>query len=340
MINTSIALLGVALQKDKATAAAQPQFKHGLTGGGLVKPERTVDQKNVACGLRANASNGAYVSEVNIGVDFETLAYADALGLYLYAALGNVTTTAVTDKTGYYKHTIKLGNVLKYLTFWGQLGDTALATVQQATGCKVDTVSLSFEGNAPLDIGVTAAGIAAQLFGSWTGDTEPSCFDGSFIPTAGEFLIDTNSQTPVAATITKGSFELSNSLTAYRGAGQVIPNELAEGKLTTGVNVTAQPEDWTLMRKTLTGADDGTAVTPNVVYGSTKWSFTHSQDANCTLVVTIGNVPWNFEMPEVDPEGAAAEVEFSADNVGIASRTDSPVTIEIVNKVASYAAAD
>lgn len=174
----------------------------------------------------------------------------------------------------------------------------------------------------------------------WTGDTEPSCFDGYFIPTAGEFLIDTNSQTPVAATITKGSFELSNSLTAYRGAGQVIPNELAEGKLTTGVNVTAQPEDWTLMRKTLTGADDGTAVTPNVVYGSTKWSFTHSQDANCTLVVTIGNVPWNFEMPEVDPEGAAAEVEFSADNVGIASRTDSPVTIEIVNKVASYAAAD
>lgn len=87
MINVSIGMLGVALQ-DGDTPATQPTIKHGLTGGGLVNPERTIEQKAVACGLRANAANGAYVSEVNMGVDFETLAYADSLALYCLAAMG------------------------------------------------------------------------------------------------------------------------------------------------------------------------------------------------------------------------------------------------------------
>lgn len=120
MINTSIGLLGVALQSDKATAATEPTYKHGLTGGGLVKPEREVEQKNVACGLRANAANGAYVSEVNMGVDFETLAYADALALYAYAQMGNIVSTPVDGKAGYYKHVITLGSSIPYLTFWGR----------------------------------------------------------------------------------------------------------------------------------------------------------------------------------------------------------------------------
>ena len=162
MINTSIGLLGVARQKDKATAANAPTFKHGLTGGGLIKPERAVEQKNVACGLRANTTNGAYVSEVNLAVDFETLAYADALGLYMLAAMGNVVTSAA-GKSGYYKHVITLGSELPWLTFWGQVGNTAAATVHKAVGCKIDTASLSFEGNAPLDIGITAAGHSYAL---------------------------------------------------------------------------------------------------------------------------------------------------------------------------------
>ena len=58
MINVSIGMLGVALQ-DGDTPAESPTIKHGLTGGGLVNPERTIEQKAVACGLRANAANGA-----------------------------------------------------------------------------------------------------------------------------------------------------------------------------------------------------------------------------------------------------------------------------------------
>ena len=41
-------------------------------------------------------------------------------------------------------------------------------------------------------------------------------------------------------------------------------------------------------------------------------------------------------MPEVDPEGNAAEVEFSADDIGIDSADGTPVTVTIVNKTESY----
>lgn len=336
MINTSIGLLGVALQADKATPATEPTFKHGLTGGGLVKPERTVEQKNVACGLRANAANGAYVSEVNMGVDFETLAYADALGLYAYAQLGNIVSTPVDGLDGYFKHVITLGSAIPYLTFWGQVGDTNEETVSVAHGCKMDTLTFDFEGNAPIDIGVTAAGIDALLFTSWAGEAEPSCFDGYFIPTEGEFLIDTNTNTPAEAIVTKGNLEMSNSLTPYRSAGRVMPAELSEGKNTSKISVTVMPEDWALIRKVLTGTDTGTTVTSKIVRGSSKWKFTHSQDANCSLEILAANIPWNCETPEINPEGNAAEIEFSADDIGIMSKNDTPVTITIVNKVQQY----
>lgn len=335
-INTSIGLVGVALQNGP-TPATEPEYKHGLTGGGIISPERTIEQQAIACGMRANASNSSYVSEVNMGVDFETAAYANALGLYLYATCGNVESTAAQGKEGYYKHVITLGSILPLLTFWGQVGATEDQTVHRVDGAKMDTLSLTFEGNAPLTIGVTAAGVDAALFGSWTDVVAPSCFDGYFVPTNGEFLIDTASQTPAAATITGGSFELSNSLTSYRGAGQVLPSQIAESKMTTNVSNTVIPDDWALIRKMLTGSSTGTEVTASIVYGSCKWTFTHTADPNCSLVVEFANVPWNCEMPEVDPEGGAAEIEFSADDVGISSADGSPVTITLTNKVESYA---
>lgn len=339
MINVSIGMLGVALQ-DGDTPATEPSFKHGLTGGALVSPERTIEQKAVACGLRANASNGNYVSEVNIACDFETLGYADVLALYAYAAMGNIVSSPVEGKSGYYKHVITLGSVLPILTFWGQIGDTSQQTVHKVDGAKMDTLSLSFEGNAPLDIGVTAAGVDATLFQSWTDEAEPSCFDGYFIPTGGSFLMDTASQTPAeCGTVTQGSFELSNSLEAKRGAGQVVASQLAEGKLTTTVSQTVTVDDFALIRKMLTGSTTGTKVSSKIVYGSAKWHFTHSADEDMTLDVEFANVPWNCEMPEVDPEGNSADVEFSADDVGIASADGTPVTITIVNKVQSYVTA-
>ena len=336
MINVSIGTLGVALQQGPAPAEA-PTIKHGLTGGGLVKPERSIDSKSIASGLRANASNASYVSEVNMGVDFETLAYADSLPLYLFAAMGNIVSTPLEGKSGYFKHVITLGSTLPLLTFFGQIGESSAQTVHRVDGCKVDTVSVSFEGNAPLDVSVTAAGSDALLFQGWSDTVTPSFFDGGFTTTGGTFRLDTTSETPADVTVTQGSFELSNNIEAKRGAGQAVPTMLAEGKLTTNVSMTTVPDDFELLRKALTGSASGTKVSSKIVYGSAAWSFTHQDDPECTLEVAFTHVPWNFEMPAVDPEGNAAEVEFSADDVGIASAGGTPVTVTVTNKVQSYA---
>lgn len=336
MINTAIGLLGVGLQESRSSAATKPLFKHGLTGGGLVKPERSVGQKDVACGLRANTMNGAYVESVDMAVDFETLAYADVLGLYLMAAMGNCVSTAVPGKDGYYQHVITLGSEIPWLTFWGQIGASTVPSVQKAIGCKLDTLSIDFDGTAPLDVGITAAGIDAELFGEWTGETEPSCFDGYFVPVNGVLKFSANEQTPADCIVTKGNFELSNSLQSYRGANSVVAAEISESKLTSAVKMTTIPEDWTDIRKLLTGTSTGTEVTSKIVRGSALWQFTHTEDPDMSLEIEFQNVPWNCEMPEIDPEGNAAEIEFSADNIGVASKDGSPVKITLVNKTENY----
>ena len=60
------------------------------------------------------------------------------------------------------------------------------------------------------------------------------------------------------------------------------------------------------------------------------------QNPKCTLKVEAANVPFTADFPDVDPSGGAAEIEFSFDNIGLASRSGSPVTVTIVNKVESY----
>lgn len=330
MINTSIGLVGVAKQADKSTAAASPTFVHGLTGGKVYNPDRTMANADVACGVRAGTDS--YVESVIPGADFETYGYADALALYYYAAMGNVASTAAED-AGYYQHTITLGDLLPYLTVWGRTG-SEYTCVQ---GCKVDEIEMDFEGNQPLEFGVTLLGMDDQLqLQSFPGNADPSCFDGYFVPTGGTFKIDTAGESPATAPVLSGNLDLKNSCTAEPLAGMVKPGDVEEGKLTTSGNVTVKPEDMTEFYKMLTGSAAGTTSTGLMVYGSFEWTFTHSKDQKCTMKVEATNVPFTAEWPDVDPQGGAAEVEFSFDDIGVAERAGSPVTITIVNKVASY----
>ena len=330
MINTSIGLVGVAKQANKSTAASSPTFVHGLTGGKVYKPDRTMANADVACGVRAGTDS--YVESVIPGADFETYGYADALPLYYYAAMGSVASTAATD-SGYYQHVITLGDLLPYLTVWGRTG-SEYTCVQ---GCKVDEIEMDFEGNQPLQFGVTLLGMDDQLqLQAFPGNADPSCFDGYFVPTGGTFKIDTAGDSPATAPVLSGNLDLKNSCTAEPLAGMVKPGDVEEGKLTTSGNVTVKPADMAEFYKMLTGSAAGTTSTGLMVYGSFEWTFTHSKDSKCTMKVEASNVPFTGEWPDVDPQGGAAEVEFSFDDIGVAERAGSPVTITIVNKVASY----
>lgn len=328
MINTSIGLIGVAKQVDKTTHAAEPTFTHGLTGGKVFKLDRSIENASVSCGVRAGTDS--YVSSVTPGLDFETYGYSDVLPLYLYAAMGNIVSTA---KDTLFEHTITLGDILPYVTFWGRIGNEFTRT----DGCKVDQVEMSFEGNNPLSFGVTVIGMGAELgLEAIPGNPDPSCFDGYFIPTNGVFKVDTASSTPVEAPVKGGSLTFANSCTADPLAGKVTPGDVEEGKLTTSGSLTVKPENMLLYRKMITGSETGTIPSGKIVYGSFEMNFTHSKLADHTMKIVANRVPFTAEFPDVAPDGGAAEMEFSFDDIGIDSRDGSPVVITITNETESY----
>lgn len=333
MINTSIGLVGVAKQASKGTAASTPAFVHGLTGGKVFKADRSIADANVACGVRAGTDS--YVESIVPGADFETYGYADAMPLYYYGAMGSIASAAAsgTGMSGYYDHTVTLGDILPYLTVWGRTG----SEYTRVSGCKVDEIEMSFEGNAPLEFGITMIGIDDLLqLQAFPGSVDPSCFDGYFVPTGGTFKIDTAGTTPAAAPVMSGNLTLANNCTAEPLAGMVKPGDVEEGKLTTSGSVTVKPEDMEEFYKMLTGSASGTTSTGMMVYGSFEWTFKHSKDSKCAMVVAAENVPFTAEWPDVDPSGGAAEIEFSFDNIGVSSPAGSPITVTITNTVASY----
>ena len=330
MINTSIGLIAVARQSDKATPATEPSFQHGLTGGQVFKLDRTVENANVSCGVRAGTDS--YVDSVNPGLDFDTYGYSDVLPLYFLAAMGNIV-SAAAETSGLYKHIITMGDTLPYLTFWGRIGNEYTRT----EGCKVDQLEMEFEGNKPLAFGVTALGMAAELgLETIPGASDPSCFDGYFIPTGGTFKLDTASETPAEAPVLKGSLTLANSCETSQLAGQIMPGAVDEGKLKSSGSVTVKPDDLTLYKSMITGSATGTTPTGTIVYGSFEWTFKHSKLTDHLLVIKSGRVPFTCDFPEVNPDGGAAELEFTFDDIGVNTRDGSPVTIEVINAVEAY----
>lgn len=330
MINTSIGLIAVARQTDKATPATEPVFQHGLTGGQVFKLDRTVENANVSCGVRAGTDS--YVDSVNPGLDFDTYGYSNVLPLYFLAAMGNIV-SAAADTAGLFKHIITMGDTLPYLTFWGRIGNEYTRT----EGCKVDQLEMEFEGNKPLGFGVTALGMAAELgLAEIPGASDPSCFDGYFIPTGGTFKLDTASETPAEAPVLKGSLTLANSCETSQLAGQITPGAVDEGKLKSSGSVTVKPDDLTLYKSMITGSATGTTPTGTIVYGSFEWTFKHSKLTDHILVIKSGRVPFTCDFPEVNPDGGAAELEFTFDDIGVNTRGGSPVTIEIINAVEAY----
>lgn len=334
-VNPTIGMIGVAKQASRDVAAESPKYVHGLTGGSVFKLDRSVEAANVACGARAGTDS--YVSEISTGADFETYGYADVLPLYFLGALGNIASAAATGTgAGMFTHTVKLGSELPYFTFWGRIGNE---DVSVTSGCKIDTLAIDFEGNKPLAFGVTAVGCkAGRLLNTKEipGSITASCFDGYFVCTGGVFQLDTSADTPTDAFVTAGSLELKNDCTERRKAGEVMPANVSEKKLTTSGSVTVEPDNLNEYWKMVTGAASGTTPSGELVYGSLKWVFKHSKNPKLSMEVSATHVPFTCDYPEVDPEGEAATLEFAFDDIGIAAKDGSPLTVTITNDVASY----
>ena len=329
MINPSIALYGVA--KNATPVPTVPTYSHGLVGGEPFSAEATVETDSVSCGVRAGIDS--YKTEVNVASDIETRAYADVTGLYMLAALGDVTTTGSSSP---YTHTFTVGDELPELLVWSQIDGGA---VRKITGAKMDTLELSFDGNNPLTLGVTLAGLTGT-YGSSTWDGgEVSCFGGYFTCVGSTLKLSANTDTPAAITndiVTAGSVSISNNVEAKFGAGTITPKAIANGKCTISGSLTINCADETIQRIIETGASNGSSITGSMVYGSFEWTFAHTVESGYSLKVSATRVPFTISAMSVDPEGNMLESTLSWDNCLIAAADESPITVTLVNGVSGY----
>lgn len=331
-INPSIASVGVAIQSSRDEPAAKPSFVHGLTGGTPFGLSRSIANTPVSCGNRAPTD--ARVDSIEVTPSVESLAYPDVLGLYLYAALGDVTSEPVSGKSGYYRHTFKMGSSLPYATVWSQVG---IDNFTRADGCKCSQLQLSATGNEHLALSVSFTGIDAQVgIDGMPGDVPVSCYDGKFTTTDCEFKLNASGNTPAEALVADASFTLANSVSGLTSLGRVTPRDVSDGSLSAGVSVTTIPDDITEYKKMVTGSASSTAISGKVVTGSVYARFIHTDDQNMELTVSYDHVPFTASFPSADPSGSEGTIQFTADAAIIKASGGSPVTITLTNKVASY----
>ncbi len=333
-INPSIGLVGVALQSARGAAAAKPTFMHGLTGGSPFGMSRSIANTAVSCGSRAPSD--ARVDSVEVTPSVQSLCYPDVFGLYLYLALGNVTSKACTEESlkGYYTHTFTMGADIPYSTIWSQIGT---ANFTRADDCKLSTLQLTATGNEHLAMQADFRGCDAQVgIASIPGAVAASCYDGKYTTTDCDFLLDTASETPAEALVSEASFTIENNVTDLSGLGRCMPRDVAEGNCHIGVSVTTIPNDITPYKKMATASETATAVSSKVVLGSVHAKFYHTDDPNMTLDIAVSHIPFTADFPEVDPEGNEATIQFTSDASIIKAAGESPITVTLVNKTASY----
>jgi hypothetical protein len=334
-INPSIGLVGVAVQEGRDTPASTPTFLHGLTGGTPFGASRSIANTPVACGNRGPSD--ARVDSIEINPSVQTLCFPDVIGLYLYAALGEVTSAADTVAgEGYYKHVFKMGSALPYLTVWSQVG---VDNFTRSDGCKVSQLQFSATGNEHLAAQVDMMGIDAQVgIDAIPGSLDPSCYEGKYTTTDCTFKLDTASETPADALVADATFTISNGVSGLTSLGRVTPRDIADGNLSAGVSVTTIPDDITQYQKMMTGSASSTQITGKVVLGSVYAKFKSSDDEKMTLEFQYDHVPFTADYVSVEPEGAEGTIQFTSDAAIIAAADESPVTITLVNKTPSYKA--
>ena len=140
---------GIAKQAAKGTIATNVTYAHGLTGGSPISVESTNTPIEVTAGRRVQYN--VLREHVANGASIETLAYTRTLGLYLLGALG---TDVVTGSIPNYTHTYSTGD-LPYLSVFSKGFD---ATNQGIRDCKVDELSLKWDGNKPVTLTAKLAG--------------------------------------------------------------------------------------------------------------------------------------------------------------------------------------
>lgn len=319
-LQSAIAQIGAAKQSAKGSAAANPTFAHGVTDGAVLSLDITQDANS-----RTGASLG--LQDVNRtaampAAGFTSRAHARSLGLYLFAALGGKSVTG----TGPYTHVFTPADTLPYLTLAGKL-DTVLTQVRDY---KVDTMTVSWSENDPLEVQVEGMGTVLSFPVSFTPTTDDTT-SAYFSPVGGTFQISTSTGTPATARVTGGEIAISNALEAIPLSGSILPDDIFNAQREITCSFDIQPENLDDWRTIATGSSGGAGVSSTVPYGSFSMAFTNGADS---LTIAATRVAFTCDFPDADPAGGPVTITLAG--VVLKPSASAQITATLINTQASY----
>lgn len=322
-VQKAIAQIGLANQTAKGSIAATATFSHGVSGGKLLSADVKQDALDVTAAARV-AYNVARESVIN-GVDLKGPAYSKALGLYLLGGLGTDVCATGTPNI----HTYATANLLPYLTLFQKLGGITTAVKD----CKIDELSLSWDGRKPVELGVKATGTnlsyPASGFPATTDETGSEAF---LIPVGGTFQYDLDGAILGTCRVAKGELALKNNTDPVELSATIEPDDVEEGLQEHSVKLTVVPDDLLDFRTCVTGSPTGTSAAGTPPIGSFSLLFKENGSATGQLLVTASKVAFGCDFPEAEPKGGAVQIELAGIPVG----GPSPVVYALSNAQASY----
>jgi hypothetical protein len=156
---------------------------------------------------------------------------------------------------------------------------------------------------------------------------------GQFIaPGGGTFKYDSDSATPIAASIESGSIKIANALTPLILPGSLVSSDmLVEAQtITWSLEVlTTNMDDW---RTLITGSSGGTSVANTDVFGSGEVKFVDGTNSVTLLGSRIG---WKATPLSVDPGNKVARIRLDGQEF-LSTAGANTFTATVVNTTASY----
>lgn len=318
------AVTGVAKQSASGTLATNPTFAHGLTGGSPISVEPTQNAVEVTVGKRA--AYNIYRDTVANGAEIQSLGYMKSLGLWLLGAIGSDTVTGSNP----YVHTYSTGD-LPYLSVFTKGIDS---TIEAIRDCKVDELSLKWDGSKPVDITVKTVGTVFSYPSTFTPTTDETGSDSFLTPLGGSFQIDVLGSTLVSARVTGGELTIKNNVSTIDPSATIEAGDVWEGIQEHTLKLTIVPDNLAEFRKTVTGGASGTSVSTTAPTGSVSLTFKENNGTG-QLSVTGSKVAFTTAFPDADPKGGAVEIELA----GIAimpSGGTAPLVYALSNGQATY----
>ena len=212
---------------------------------------------------------------------------------------------------------------------FGEKGGGASAERKSFPDCKCDALKVEWEGNGPLKVTPTWGGLGV----AWS--------DAAFTPDLDESDVDylkgihvvavldlDGAGEDCGAVVQGGSVEIKRNTSGDAKSGQLEPTDISEGSFECDVALKCSVPDLSAVRLLLTGALDGSAVSPDVPYGDLPLTFT---DAPTVVAFAAAKVAWKAQEPDADPKGGPAEITLQGRCYGAL-----PLTTTVTNAVAAY----